>query len=286
MRITADAEISRDNLPDAPDDEWIDTLIEHENTFNRQTQAVLNQALPYGNSDLMRNKPVRLTHGVAASVTVPLGRGIYPQAIIPVACVGVTLDATGQETNATYDLAVPQIQWKLAPPLPSGELQVYVTAYYPAPLSGSGSQGEEIKSVVLSGAAIGGWVTNVPQTITSLPLTPGTWDMNVISVISGTLTGTAVAAAISGSAASMPAGAVSTGDRLVNMPTMPTATADVCMTISQYRESFTTTTTRFYNARITYTAGTPAVYGRFSAVRAFPYLTGTRGKVMLLFVGG
>jgi hypothetical protein len=53
------------------------------------------------------------------------------QAIVPVYCVGVTLDSTGQPTRSTYRLAAPQLDWIPSGTIDSeGNAQIYVTPRY------------------------------------------------------------------------------------------------------------------------------------------------------------
>lgn len=155
-----------------------------------------------------------------------------------------------------------------------------ITARYDAGAASTGFAGEQSRSFVAQGAAVGTWTTNIPQTITSIPLGAGEWDVSMVCIWdSAAITGTSFAAAIHSAGNAMPAGATAEGDNLVQTPTMPTANAASTLVIPQFHVSLAAAATRFLCARLNFTAGTPGVYGRISAVRSQPYLTGYSANV-------
>lgn len=281
-RITASAELSKDELQDAPEEEWLNTLLEHDNELARQVVANINQNLPILDSPTSKLVPFNLVHGASVTIKNPLSVPI--RSVMAVACVGLSVDSTGKPTRGTYNLGLPQIEWH-----PSGKEDgsVVVTANYPAPSSGSGSQGEYISSYILPANAIA-LTNNIPVNVGSVTLTPGAWDISVLTHYGfGTgVTGTLWQAAYNTVSATMPTSATTAGDSLSYTSTSPTAAADTPIVVPARREVVTVATPYYSVARALFSVGSPKVFGRISAVRAIPYLTGTTGKVTLFFAGG
>ena len=128
-RITAAAELTRDELKDAPDEEWIDTLLEKDNQLGRQVVSNINQNLPFLNCPTSKlNDPLVMVHGVPLTIKNPLNTPI--RSVMAVACIGLSVDSTGKPTRGTYNLGLPQIEWH-----PSGKQDgsVVVTANFPPP---------------------------------------------------------------------------------------------------------------------------------------------------------
>ena len=275
-------------MPDLPDEEWPDTWLEFQNGFNRQVLSAIAQTLPIGNSDLVRFKDVDLIHGTVASITSPLGQGVPIQQIIPVGCLGVTVDSTGNPTRSYYNLAVPQIEWHLSSkPDINGNNQALVTPYFSTSGFASGFSGQQIRAFTPFASKVTLSVSGNTFDVASIALDAGTWDISAVGEFgNGGVTSTQSTIGISTTSATMP-GTGSAGDNRVNLPIGPGALGQgVSLVIPQYRVTPTTTTTYFLVAQSTYSAGTPAAWGRVSAVRAQAYLTGVRGRVRLLFIGG
>jgi hypothetical protein len=130
-------------------------------------------------------------------------------------------------------------------------------------------------------------LTTVVTTIASVTIGPGTWDISAIATAgNGTgVVGTLFRAAIN-NAASFPSQSTSQGDRQSGTPTMPTAAADSLLEFPQWRVTTAISTTYNLLGAITFSAGNPSLFGRISAVRAVPYLTGYSANVTGILWGG
>lgn len=303
MGVTSSNELTRDSMPDLPDEEWPDTWLEFQNGFNRQVLAAITQALPFGNSDLARFKDVDLVHGVASSITSPLGQGVPIQQIIPVGCLGVTVDSTGNPTRAYYNLAVPQIEWHLSSkPDGGGNNQALVTARYPDSTDTALGQ---IQSVAMSQASPVTLATNTPALVgtgaTSVSLSAGV-KYQLSGALGFTPTATTTVARIFGGYSidgSPQAPAITTtanpdrttGEARGEMSfggTTPGAGGGTRLVLPLPTFTFTppTATTLYLVAQAVFAVAGMTAFGYMEARREFAYLTGTRGRVRLLFIGG
>lgn len=130
----------------------------------------------------------------------------------------------------------------------------------------AGEVGEYIEAVVLRSAPVGSWSNDVVQNVASISLTPGDWDVSLMMGFGGALTGTKLVGGISTTSASLPS-TDAIGRNRDNTPTMPTATCDVTLKIPRWRVSLSTPQTVYAVGLITFSAGTPIVYGTISARR-------------------
>ena len=155
-RITAAAELSRDELEDAPEGEWLNTLLEKDNQLGRQVVSNINQNLPILNSPVSQLVDLTLVHGVSVTVKNPLSTPI--RSVMAVACIGLSVDSTGKPTRGTYNLAMPQIEWH-----PSGKQNgsVVLTASYPAPMGDVQLSAPSNASIATSGEVFLQWGTAV-----------------------------------------------------------------------------------------------------------------------------
>lgn len=126
--------------------------------------------------------------------------------------------------------------------------------------------GEQVRAILLEASRISAATTNQFGDITSISLTAGDWDVTGIAAF-----------ALNGATATEAVGAVSVNtantttdhvpaDNQVGC-VAPTATLVSSATISAYRLSLSATTTVYLKGRMTYSAGTPQIYGRISARR-------------------
>ncbi len=128
----------------------------------------------------------------------------------------------------------------------------------------AGFIGERISSYIPAGSLV--TVNSATFTnITSISLSAGVWDITgIIEFANGPITGVAYSANLSTTTAS---GGVS-GDSSTSTPLSPTASSEVSLTVPNWRQTFSATTTNvFLVASSIYTVGTLKCYGRLSAVR-------------------
>ncbi len=123
-RITASSELKRSDLKGAPEDRWIDDLLEFVNTANRQVFAAFDRAITTLENTVDAAIVVDLVHGVQTPQQNPLDVPI--QGIFPMRCQGVNVDSTGKPTKGTYVLGMPRIDW-----VPSNNGGALITATYP-----------------------------------------------------------------------------------------------------------------------------------------------------------
>lgn len=126
----------------------------------------------------------------------------------------------------------------------------------------AGYLGEQIRSQTTVSNSL---VNNTPETIVSITLTPGTWDLSAVAEFDGSPTGTQVVAGI-GTTNNSLAGQVQ-GDNQVSLPLMPTASSDVSISIPQFRVNVATSTVYYLVVRALFSAGSIGAFGRLSAVR-------------------
>lgn len=165
--------------------------------------------------------------------------------------------------------------------LPAGALMfAWPTSYtqstdvgtWRAMISAGGGGGELLTSTLAAGSALSE-TTATPLNVTSLSVTPGTWDL--AGVVDRTLTGTTATiynAGISLTTATMPSQAGGSGlgtDPLVNMSATfgTTITGNFSTAIPSVQLVIAATTTVFLVAADTFSAGTIAVFGTLRARR-------------------
>ncbi len=124
MRLTAASRIDRSDLPGAPNEPWVDSLIEFINASNRQLFAALDRLLNTADNSVDAAIAVNLVDGVQTPQQNPLDVPI--QGIWPVRCQGINVDSTGKPTRGNYALGMPRIDW-----VPSSSGGALITATFP-----------------------------------------------------------------------------------------------------------------------------------------------------------
>lgn len=283
--ITASPEIDISQLEGAPDDEWLRKFNESYNETGRQVVSAINRRMPFTDCEISTIRPYNLVHAQSVTIKNPLTVPI--KAVYPVACVGLSVDSTGKPTRGVYNLAMPSIEWHNST---EGDGSIVVTAQYQPPLTGSGAQGERVSSFVPPASAV--TITGVSATsadITSIQLTAGTWDIdfNVAHLLGTVVTATLVRAWVHTVSATDP-GTTTSEDQRIASTSVPVGGNPLHNSLVGYRVTPTATTTYYFSANMSFTDGVsraPQAYGRISAVRAVPYLTGVLGRVGLLLLG-
>lgn len=126
----------------------------------------------------------------------------------------------------------------------------------------AGMIGEQIRSVVASGAAVP-LSSSTATNITSISLTPGIWDVSCVADFTGFTVGTQISASISTVSATQG----TSGDNQVSFPITAIGAMFSSLVIPSYRISLTTTTTVFLVGVAVFTIGTSSGFGRISATR-------------------
>lgn len=127
-KVTAPAILTREALPDAPEGQWVDTLLENTNSFQDQVRTVLQNGLSIGDNTPWKFQDYNLKHGIETEIKNPFDDPAMAIKKISVArAVGITLDSTGKPDGGTYTIMQPQIGWR-----PSGKPSgsVFVTVQY------------------------------------------------------------------------------------------------------------------------------------------------------------
>lgn len=126
----------------------------------------------------------------------------------------------------------------------------------------AGFIGERLQSYVAQGSAIA-CSTNTATNVTSVSLTPGIWELSAMCCLNGSLTGSAFAAAISDTSATMG----TNGLNQSSTSALPTSSIDSTLTVPSVRIETAEAKTIYLVARATYLLGSASAYGRLSAVR-------------------
>jgi hypothetical protein len=138
----------------------------------------------------------------------------------------------------------------------------------------TGCIGEYLVGTRAVGSALsigsGGTNSNVAKSVASVTLTSGDWDISAIYCFTaGAITGSQIVGAITSVTDSFTGS--SRGDSRADLPVVPTAATDACITIPPTRVSVSSlgSATQAYYATgsITYTAGTVTAFGKISARR-------------------
>jgi len=246
----------------------LDNFLPFQNAFNADVYNRINGDIGLANlnDDEVASK---LTHGVEKIIKNPLWatKRIRPTGIVAIRTDGYPVAGSVDWRNISPD-------------------QIGVTVRFLPPESGSGSQGEYLESFVPFASRINLTTTATNYNITSLSLTPGTYDLTAMGQFGGTITGTQTLLGISTSATPTMPGASAIGQNREETPTVPTAVSGVGLVIVQYRVTPTTNTIYYLVGQMTFTGGSPQAWGRLSAVRAAPYLNGYQANVALRIMGG
>lgn len=205
-----------------------------------------------------------LVHGVEQPVTLGFR---------PIGMYALRSEAVG--ANVRY--AVESLDWRMD--APGGTIGV--TARYDQ--SATGYVGEAVRSF-LPFASRNALVNAIPETIASISLTAGDWDLSCICGFGGAaLTGTALYASLSPTNNTL---STDYGDNIWDTGLMPTANASSYIVIPSYRVSLSASATYYMVAQANFTAGSTGAFGRISATRARKLDNAVTNTVTLLCVGG
>lgn len=130
----------------------------------------------------------------------------------------------------------------------------------------AGMIGEEIRSAVAKASAIA-LTTATAANVTSISLTRGVWSITGLvsfTATGGAVTGTSIEASLNTTSATRGTG----GDNASPSPTIPVFnTADIGVTVANWVQTFTSTTTVYLIAFAGFTVNGISAYGRISAER-------------------
>lgn len=130
-KVTSPPILSREAIPDAPDEPWLDVLLDSYNSVNDQTTRALRNGLSIVDNTPWKFVTLNMVHGVEYTVKNPFdNQGDAIKAVSVSQCIGVAVGTDGKPTGSFYTLAQPQLQWR-----PSGKPDgsVTVSAFYPSP---------------------------------------------------------------------------------------------------------------------------------------------------------
>lgn len=130
--------------------------------------------------------------------------------------------------------------------------------------AGTGEIGEHVRSFLAFGSR-NALVHATPETVTSIDLTAGDWDVSAICGFGGAaLTGNTLYASISPTNNTL---ATDYGDNIWDTSLMPTAAASSYIVIPSYRVSLTSSATYYLVAQANFSGGSTGAFGRISARR-------------------
>lgn len=127
MKVTSSGDLKLEDLPGAPDGEWLRIFTEDYNDLKRQVVAAM-RALTLADNTKYREKSVDLVHDTATEVGVPKDmRGIKIKSVCALEVSGLTLATNGKPNGSIYalGLSVP-LAWYRS----TDEDEVIVTAKY------------------------------------------------------------------------------------------------------------------------------------------------------------
>jgi hypothetical protein len=162
-------------------------------------------------------------------------------------------------------------------PIPSSSTLTFTrNAFDPGALWGNwsgvapaaGYVGEQISSFIRDTSAVDLTVSGTIYDVTTISLTPGTWDVSGLVMFTGITTGTRQTASVGSSSASIPN--ISYGNNTTGATFVSTTVEDVGLAIPSFRVNIPVAggaITYYLIARATFSAGTPKAYGRISATR-------------------
>ncbi len=277
MKLSNVKRLLREDMPDAPNGEWLDILVRTMNDANEQEVQALQNALTFGDNLNAAFGVYRLTHGVSSTIPVPdglKGRPVWVDSVRSIAVSGSTRQP------------VAYIDWEhVDNDDPKAKNQVKVTPYFNRTVSGA--VGAYSESVIATGSAVT-LTTAQWNDVTSLSLTAGDYDVSILPVFTnGTgVTGTAVAAFV-GTVSGNNSTGRSIGNNDWSSPTVPTANSDVTGALT-VRLVPTSTTTYYLKVVGLFTAGTIKAAGRISARRQIDAYSDSApvANVVLFFSAG
>lgn len=275
MKIDQVKRVAREDLPDAPKGEWLDTLL---TTQNQQSESII-QALR-GNLNVADNMADwfyegRFKHGVEQLIRVPKGKP-SPAGVTAVMTKKLPTDAASVALPVVQSVSMRYTNQSSG----TATEQVGVTVYYQSDLS-------VINSFTVRNSAVGAIVSGTDKVITAIDLPPGTWQVRGNGLLTGTLTGTTFKCGCVVNGTALPNDSTAYGDRAGKTPTVSTANSDVSIAIPAFEVDLTTspTTPVYLVGNVAFSAGTPGLYGRISALRIKPD-PATTANVTLRFHGG
>jgi hypothetical protein len=116
-------------MPDAPEGEWLDQLLDYGNGFNDQVAKALRNGVTLSDNTPYKTQSYILKHGVETEITPPLAKGLSIKGVSVLQCEGIEVDATTLKPTGkvtSLGLGSPLV-WR-----PSGKESgsIYVTANY------------------------------------------------------------------------------------------------------------------------------------------------------------
>lgn len=127
--LTSQGELAREALTDAPDGQYIDTILQSYNDFRRNVTSVLQNGSNVADNSTSGEKQLLLTHNVEVAIANPLK--VPVRGVLPVQCQGVVLNTDGSPTSSTYALEMPTISWRPNPLSANGGVLVKATFQTP-----------------------------------------------------------------------------------------------------------------------------------------------------------
>ena len=128
-------QLSREGMPDAPDGDWLDAILQNYNQTQRQLLSNIKRGLTTKQNTTSDEKQLNLVHNVEIACANPLDVDVV--GIWACACVGLTLDSTGAPIpGAVYALDTPIISWRPNPLSKNGGVLVKAT-YQPSVVAGA-----------------------------------------------------------------------------------------------------------------------------------------------------
>lgn len=111
--LTSQGELTREALTDAPEGQYLDTILQTYNDFRRNVTSVLQNGSNVADNSTSGEKQLLLTHNVEVAIANPLK--VPVRGVLPVQCQGVVLNTDGSPTSSTYALDMPTISWRPNP---------------------------------------------------------------------------------------------------------------------------------------------------------------------------
>lgn len=153
--------------------------------------------------------------------------------------------------------------------------------------STTGFQGERVVGFVQSANAVDMPATPGVTDVTSITLSPGTWDIDFLASIQiGTATAPTITRAWSSTVSATDPGSTANADSRMVTNIVPTAVAGVVLTLPGWRQVLSVSTVYYLSTGMTYGVGTPTTSGRISAVRSSLVGNGQTGIITGILWGG
>lgn len=175
-KVNSPAIITREALPDAPDGEWLSTLLDAKNGFDDQVGRTLRNGITIGDNTTWKFVDVNLQHNVELEIKNPFDdQSVQPASVTIVKCVGIVTDAvTGKPTGSTYKLSHPVLDWR---PTGKPSNSVFVSARYFPPsgkLQLSKTANQSVNDTTVTGSTDIIWESVDSNIGDGFSFTPGT----------------------------------------------------------------------------------------------------------------